>query len=962
MTRAVVRRLLVVGAILALPAAGSAQEATLSGTVTDSTGAVLPGVTVTAVHDASGNTFEGITDDRGLYRIGARIGIYRVTAMLQGFATVTRSGLELLVGQQVVVNLQLSPSAVQESVTVTGEAPLVDFASSSLGGNVDPRQTQELPVNGRDWLALTALAPGMRANAVEQGPTTGDRQTNREYQLNLDGQEVSVSQAGGRGQPRFSRDAIAEFQFLSSRFDATQGRSTGVQVNAISKSGTNTLAGSFSGYFRDDRFNAEDFISGTVLPYQNQQLSVTFGGPIVRDKLHFFANYEYEREPQTLTFATPYPRFNVELTGTRRLDMAGLRLDYQLSPNMRVMSRGNIFHNTNPYEGGNAGGHPAATEQFMRKSDEISAGFTQVLGNRAVNEVKAGFNSFLYRTRSNAARADHPQAARGVVHGGPRISFTGFAILGNDSTPQDNSSNNYSLRDDFTVSFTLRGRHDVKVGGEYLYGVTGSNNCATCMGLIDAQGGPVPANIEDLIPVWNDVTTWNLAALTPITRRYTFGAGLFRYAFDENNFASWVQDDWAVTDRLTLNLGLRYDLAMGVWANWVDLPPWLEAGRPNDTNNIQPRLGFAYSVNPRTVVRGGYGRYYGEIITNMVSHTQRQTKVAIASVLPDGRADFAANPFNGPWPGYEELVQRFCSRSQVPGCVRQDTGGDNLAPPPEYATLPYSHQVSIGLERQLANALAVEADYVFTGGREERYVQNNVNLTFDPVTGVNYPFNDISRRAFPDWGVVGMNVMGGRSNYHGLQTAFTKRMSQRWQASGTYTLSMLRDLNPAPMSGITRVTFPVAPDLGGEYTLAITDQRHRAGLNGIWQVGYGFQLSGVYFYGSGARFNTTYGGDRRNTGASTGGGGRLRPDGTIMPRNALVGDPIHRVDLRVQRRFQFGPRVRLDGMVEVYNVFNHANFGSYTTAESNANYGKPQPNLNIVYQPRMFQLGFRATF
>jgi hypothetical protein len=482
------------------------------------------------------------------------------------------------------------------------------------------------------------------------------------------------------------------------------------------------------------------------------------------------------------------------------------------------------------------------------------------------------------------------------------------------------------------------------------------------MGLIDAQGGPVPAKIEDLIPVWNDVTTWNLAALTPITRRYTFRAGLFRYAFDENNFASWVQDDWAVTDRLTLNLGLRYDVAMGVWANWVDLPPWLEAGRPNDTNNFQPRLGFAFTLDNRTVLRGGYGRYYGEIITNMVSHTQRQTKVAIASVLPDGRPDFAANPFNGPWPGYEELVQRFCSHAQVPGCVRQDTGGDNLAPPPAYARLPYSHQVSIGVERQLATALAVEADYVFTGGRDERYVQNNVNLTFDPATGVNYPFNDITRRAFPDWGVVGMNVMGGRSNYHGLQTAFTKRMNQRWQASGTYTLSAVRDLNPMPMSGITRVTFPVAPDLGGEYTLAITDQRHRAGVNGIWQVGYGFQLSGVYFYGSGARFNTTYGGDRRNTGASTGGGGRLRPDGTIMPRNNLVGDPIHRVDLRVQRRFQFGSRVRLDGMIEVYNVFNHENFGSYTTAESNANFGLPQPNLNIVYQPRMVQLGFRATF
>src|SRR5213593_3810575 len=256
MTATIVRRLLVVCAILALPVAASGQEATLSGTVIDSTGGVLPGATLTAVHETSGNTFEGVTDERGIFRISARAGTYRVTAVLSGFSTVTRSGLELLVGQQAIVNFQLPPSAVQESITVTGEAPLLDLTSSRMGGNVDPRQTQELPVNGRDWLALSTLAPGMRANATDQGPTTGERLGNREFQLNLDGQEVSVAQGGNRGQPRFSRDAIAEFQFLSSRFDATQGRSTGIQVNAITRSGSNIAAGSFSGYFRDDNFNA----------------------------------------------------------------------------------------------------------------------------------------------------------------------------------------------------------------------------------------------------------------------------------------------------------------------------------------------------------------------------------------------------------------------------------------------------------------------------------------------------------------------------------------------------------------------------------------------------------------------------------------------------------------------------------------------------------------------------------
>ena len=261
------RRLLVVGALLLLPTLAFAQDATLGGTVVDSTGGVLPGATLTAVHEASGNTFEGVTDERGVYRISARAGVYRLTVAMPGFSNVIRPGIELLVGQQLAINFELAPSTVQESITVTGEAPLLDITSSVMGGNIDPRQTQELPVNGRDWLALTTLAPGMRANATDLGPTTGERLGNREFQLNIDGQEVSVAQGGNRGQPRFSRDAIGEFQFLSSRFDATQGRSTGLMVNAITKSGTNVSAGSFSGYFRDDNFNAADFLAGNVLPY-----------------------------------------------------------------------------------------------------------------------------------------------------------------------------------------------------------------------------------------------------------------------------------------------------------------------------------------------------------------------------------------------------------------------------------------------------------------------------------------------------------------------------------------------------------------------------------------------------------------------------------------------------------------------------------------------------------------------
>jgi len=204
--------------------------------------------------------------------------------------------------------------------------------------------------------------------------------------------------------------------------------------------------------------------------------------------------------------------------------------------------------------------------------------------------------------------------------------------------------------------------------------------------------------------------------------------------------------------------------------------------------------------------------------------------------------------------------------------------------------------------------------------------------------------------------------MALQSNIHQLQTALTKRMSNRWQASATYTLGGYWDRDAQPLSGLEEVPFAVTPDLGGQYTLAENDQRHRAVVNGIWDVGYGFQLSGLYFYGSGARFFTNYGGDLRNTGGANRIDGRLRPDGTIVPRNNLVGQAMHRMDLRLQRRFVFGQRVRIDGMVETFNLFNHRNYGSYVTAESNRDYGLPVANPNVVYQPRMLQFGFRAAF
>src|SRR5262249_25578903 len=192
-------------------------------------------------------------------------------------------------------------------------------------------------------------------------------------------------------------------------------------------------------------------------------------------------------------------------------------------------------------------------------------------------------------------------------------------------------------------------------------------------------------------------------------------------------------------------------------------------------------------------------------------------------------------------------------------------------------------------QRQLAETMCMQADFVWVEGRHQEYSRGNANVGFNPATGLNYPFSNAATRPYPNFGTIGMRSMSGESTFHALETAFTKRFSDRWQASATYTLSVLRTCDPLPWL----VTFPVAPDLGGECGLGASgsydaaDQRHRAVFNGIWDLTHGLQLSGLYFYGSGYRFTTTYGGDLRDTGGLV--NPRLRPNGTIVPRNNFVG-------------------------------------------------------------------------
>jgi len=281
-------------------------------------------------------------------------------------------------------------------------------------------------------------------------------------------------------------------------------------------------------------------------------------------------------------------------------------------------------------------------------------------------------------------------------------------------------------------------------------------------------------------------------------------------------------------------------------------------------------------------------------------------------------------------------------------------GAGEMAPPAEYAHVPHTWQGTIGVQRQLGSVMAIEADYVYARGRDEKFIQENVNIAFNPATGVNSPYSNRSQLPYPEFGIVAMTPFTGRSAYHALQTQFRKRYSDNWQASATYTLSGLWNQDSYPFSGLAPVGFATQPDLGGEWGFSADDQRHRFVFNGIWQVGYGFQLSALHFFSAGNRLSTNYGGDQRQFG---GGSGRLRPNGTIVERNAVIGPAQNRTDLRVQQRVPLPGGMSVDGIAEVFNLFNRTNYSLGTQESQAANYLRPTSG-----QFRTMQFGFRLSF
>jgi len=970
-------------------ASSFAQEASVIGTVADETKALLPGATVTATNIETGGQSVAITDAAGAYRL-MRLppGRYKLQAELTGFATVVIPSVELLVGQNATVPFVMKLAQVNESVTVTGESPLVDTSSSQVAGNVDRRQMEELPLQGRNWMELSKLVKGVTANDV--GNSVGTGNMDDMWQLNLDGQQITQKVAGsGFGQPRFSREAIAEFQIVTNMFDITEGRSAGMQIQAISKSGTNLLSGSGYGFFRSDSFNAPDPVANKVLPYSNQQVGATLGGPIVKDKVHFFASYEYEREPGTAfqqgaLFPSSYATSNSYQNGQKSF-LA--RVDDQLTSFDRVTVRGSFWTWQNPFVVGNGTTPPSESSDQTKNATNVLGTWTKVMnGGNKLLEVKGGYNGFHW--------TNSPQAS---MIGTPEYRIPGMTIGAPYNYPQTLKQDNWDGRVD--MSWHLA-KHDLKIGGEYLHVHDGGPWYIQRAGFFNFSQAPPASVLQAAFPTGTDLdpTKWNVSLLNPYVTNsnINFTQGDWTIDAPRPTYALWIGDNWRASSNLTVNMGLRWDAdpnmasppgivesnilvnnqvpaAYGIYNTGTNDFGYKSGIR--DWLDFAPRAGFTYNVkgNNDLVIRGGTGIYFASPVSNVTFSPQLYSQLVSAQFPFDGRSDFITNPTNG-----ITADDIFSGKVKVPAqTVRSIWTGFKS---------PYNWQSSIGFQKQINAVTGFDVDIThWTEYRDTRTTDGN--LIYNPATGYNVANGAAAVRPNPAYGPVFVFTSDGKRDQTQMASSLTRRLKNHFQAGVTWTLMFEMKDNGTVGYGTAPANNPF-DYLNGEWATSLDFQRNTIRTWALAQLPWGINTSVSYFYGSGNRFNDViatapYGktGNNRLNLAGNGGpeptivipaaildrwdGPATISSGALIPRNALEGLPLHKVDLHVTKDIPLGGKAKAQLIGEVFNLFNHANYGAYNTSLNPANpssFGLPATATGTAYVSRQGQLGFRLTF
>jgi hypothetical protein len=1013
--------------------AQSTTDGAIGGLVADQTGGSLPGVTVTARNVATNASAEGTTDTTGRFLvIRLQPGVYAVEVSLAGFATQRRENIIVEVGRVTNLDIALGIAGQIETIEVFGQSPIINIEQSDFSTNINQTTIANLPTNTRRWSTFALMTPGAAPDGtfglVSFRGISGLLNSNT-----VDGGDnTQAFFAEERGRTRLayslSSDAVREFQVTTSNYSAEYGRAAGGVVNAVTKSGTNTVSGSGFYFLRDNKWGAANpFQTQTVLADgvntqvqlkpkdRRQQFGGTVGGPIKRDRLFFFFSYDQQaRNFPGVAVPTNPASFFAPFTDAERMTFAsrGISADAQADGLTFLQSLTGVVERTGDqtlvlpkidWKVGNA--HSLAVTYNRLRWDSPAGVQTQAVVNRGVESwgndgvdddwTTARLNSVIGSKMTNEIRFQWGrdfefQSSQPPLPGEPvsasgrtpavDISGAGGIVFGKPNFLERRAYPD-ERRIDVGDTFTIAGGvHLLKIGGDV-------SRVSDVLDNLFQEGGVYAySNRVDFI---TDYAT-NVKNAGPATRFYSSfsqGVGPTAFSFKTLDVDAFVQDTWHVHPRTTLNLGLRYDYEQMPEPQIPNALLPATSVFPSDKNNFGPRIGVAYDLagGGNTVVRGGYGMFYGRIINSTISN-------AITNVgSPAGQLSLQI--LNNQ-PGAPTFPNILASASATP--VRPD-----VVVFADDTQNPLIHEYDLILEQRIAAETMVSVSYVGSSGRHlPLFIDRNLpaaagTVTYQasgggPVDGqaVTVP---IFTGARPNASFSRITTVSNivESRYNGLVFQLNRRMSRGLQVQASYTEARATD------NGQTSQTFTASNNVLNPFDLALEQAsssfeiRHRFVGSAIWSPSYesgafpgvltGFTISPTLSVSSGVPYTATLTGNTPNTARiSTGvlgaGGSNRLPS---IERNAFHLPTTANVDLRVSRAFRLSGEHRIEGILDVFNMFNRLNhtavntlmytvggtvaaptltynptFGSLTNANSNY----------FVFTPRQVQLAVRYTF
>src|SRR5882762_5503276 len=1008
-------------------------SATIQGTVTDKSGAVVSGAQVLAKSKATDLTRTATTSETGYYRFELLpVGTYTVTVTKTGFGTVAQT-VETLIGQVATVNAELKPGPTSEVIEVTSEAPLVDQLKTSVSQTITPSEVEELPLLGRDVANLAYLAPGVKATD-SYDPTKNryailsvNGQSGRNVNVTINGVDNKDNTVGGPVM-QLPLEAVQEFVISTQRFSAANGKSEGAAINMITKSGTNNLHGSAFGSFRDKSFNTlnaqEKKGSGEKSPYSRQVFGGSFGAPIIKDRLFGFFAMERQREHTSLTETStafdelslvtslgaepaqviPTPFFESRYNG---------RLDYHINQHhsayFSVSSQANNSTNDQSDSLGDLTGG-----NFTKNHLQVAnATLNSVFSNSLVNSFTWGY-----------------QYWNNIIDSDTKVPYVTFNNVSewfgtNVNVPQQSYQRKFQFRDDITKTL---GRHTLKGGVDYIYnpklgGFFKSNSTLE----IDFLDDPsvILANPSTCGPA-KDQPCYPQGFATPgavVGMSASSGNPYFDMPGGTKQLGIYFQDDWKVTKRLTVNLGVRWDKdfnlvgasAIAKSRTFLELQaihsPYAVLSH-DDNHDFSPRVGFAYDLTGqgRHILRGGYGLYFGNIFQNiplfMIQQANPTIYQGLFSITADGPLT-SCNPADCTVPGTTIPLSSWRYGldpfpTLPPPLSSLVDGATGRLMDPNYRN-PVSQQFNFGYQWAATTNSVVEIEYVHELGLHENKTVN-INPTIASGIGTDSkgnPFVVAARPLSAAFKAAGVPVLGrvmdeqsvNRSRYDGLNFSYRQRMTKYFSVNANYTLS--RAMGWSVESGGTDgfSSFrnyphdPLNPWDPRDFGPTDNDERHHVSLSGIVKVPWGIQVAPILTYGSARPFDL-----RSATDILVRGSGYSRP--VIVPNsdptnytaiadavtafNCLAAATCHQVgydtlrgnyffqtDLRVAKNIRVGEGKNLQLIFQAFNLTNKSNTGSniHNTAGAGGFLTREGfINPNSSFTPRAFIGEFGARF